>query len=122
NGAEQVALAARDAGFEVIYHGIRSHPDQIVAAAIDEDVHLVGLSLLSGAHMAWVPAVVEGVEVPVVVGGIIPDEDATRLQALGVAAIYTPRHFRLDVLVGELVEIIARAHGLPEADGGSVTS
>ena len=85
NGAEQVAVRARDAGFEVIYQGIRLTPEQIVAAAVAEDVHCVGLSILSGSHMELVPAVLDGLraagldDVPVIVGGIIPDCDARRL-------------------------------------------
>ncbi|WP_370291353.1 protein meaA [Nocardioides sp.] len=93
NGAEQVAVRARDAGFEVIYQGIRLTPEQIVAAAVSEDVHCVGLSILSGSHMELVPAVLEGLkaagmgDVPVIVGGIIPDSDGKRLTELGVAAV-----------------------------------
>ena len=92
NGAEQIAVRARDAGFEVVYQGIRSTPEQIVAAAVAEDVHLVGISILSGSHMELVPAVLDGLreaglgDLPVIVGGIIPDSDGRRLQELGVAA------------------------------------
>ena len=102
NGAEQVAVRARDAGFEVIYQGIRLTPEQIVAAAVAEDVHCVGLSILSGSHMELVPAVLVGLEqaglgdVPVIVGGIIPDADARRLIDAGVAAVYTPEGLRAD--------------------------
>ena len=105
NGAEQVALRARDLGMEVIYEGIRLTPDQIVRAAVDEDVHVVGLSILSGSHLALVPAVVEGLraeglDVPVVAGGIIPPADAAKLREAGVAAIFTPKDYELtDVLV-----------------------
>src|ERR1700754_4765540 len=97
NGAEQVAVRARDAGFEVIYQGIRLTPDEIVAAAVAEDVHCVGISILSGSHMELVPAVLDGLreagleDVPVVVGGIVPDADARTLLAAGVAAVYTPK-------------------------------
>ena len=97
NGAEQVAVRARDAGFEVVYQGIRLTPEQIVAAAVAEDVHCVGLSILSGSHMELVPAVLEGLrdagvgDVPVIVGGIIPSGDAVRLKEMGVAAVFTPR-------------------------------
>ena len=107
NGAEQVAVRARDAGFEVIYQGIRLTPEQIVAAAVAEDVHCVGLSILSGSHMELVPAVLDGLraqgleDVPVVVGGIIPSADAARLKELGVAAVFTPKDFGL-------TEIMAR--------------
>ncbi|MBY5162545.1 protein meaA [Salsipaludibacter albus] len=105
NGAEQVALRARDLGMEVVYEGIRLTPDQIVRAAVDEDVHLVGLSILSGSHLELVPAVVEGLraaghDVPVVAGGIIPPADAAVLAEAGVAAVFTPKDYALtDVLV-----------------------
>jgi (2R)-ethylmalonyl-CoA mutase len=118
NGAEQVAVRARDAGFEVIYQGIRLTPEQIVAGAVAEDVHCVGLSILSGSHMELVPAVLEGLreagleDVPVVVGGIIPDSDGRRLLELGVAAVYTPKDFGLTEIMGGIVEVIREAHGL----------
>ena len=94
NGAEQVAVRARDAGFEVVYQGIRLTPAQIVAAAVAEDVHCVGLSILSGSHMELVPDLIgklraEGIETPVVVGGIIPEDDRSALMAAGVAKVYT---------------------------------
>jgi len=119
NGAEQVAVRARDAGFEVIYQGIRLTPDQIVAAAVAEDVHCVGLSILSGSHLELVPAVLDGLraaglpDVPVVVGGIIPESDARQLLDLGVAAVYTPKDFGLTEIMGGIVEVIRRANGLP---------
>jgi (2R)-ethylmalonyl-CoA mutase len=117
NGAEQVAVRARDAGFEVIYQGIRLTPEQIVAAAVAEDVHCVGLSILSGSHMELVPAVLEGLQeagldVPVIVGGIIPDSDARRLTELGVAAVYTPKDFGLTEIMGGIVDVIRQANGL----------
>jgi ethylmalonyl-CoA mutase len=118
NGAEQVAVRARDAGFEVVYQGIRLTPEQIVAGAVAEDVHCVGLSILSGSHMELVPAVLDGLreagldDVPVVVGGIIPDSDARRLRELGVAAVYTPKDFGLTEIMGGMVDVIRRAHGL----------
>jgi len=118
NGAEQVAVRARDAGFEVIYQGIRLTPDQIVAAAVAEDVHCVGLSILSGSHMELVPAVLDGLreaglgDVPVIVGGIIPDSDGRRLRETGVAAIYTPKDFGLTEIMGGIVDVIRRANGL----------
>ncbi len=96
NGAEQIAVRARDCGFEVIYQGIRVTPEQLVAAAVAEDVHVVGLSILSGSHRELVPEVVQGLrkagldDVPVIVGGIIPDSDARELEAAGVAAVFTP--------------------------------
>lgn len=118
NGAEQVAVRARDAGFEVIYQGIRLTPEQIVAAAVAEDVHCVGLSILSGSHMELVPAVLDGLkaagmaDVPVIVGGIIPESDGKALVELGVAAVYTPKDFGLTEIMGGIVEVIRRANGL----------
>jgi (2R)-ethylmalonyl-CoA mutase len=117
NGAEQVAVRARDAGFEVIYQGIRLTPDQIVAAAVAEDVHCVGLSILSGSHMELVPAVLDGLraagsDVPVIVGGIIPDSDGRRLAELGVAAVFTPKDFGLTEIMGGIVDVIRRANEL----------
>ncbi|MDZ5620815.1 protein meaA [Nocardioides bizhenqiangii] len=118
NGAEQVAVRARDAGFEVIYQGIRLTPEQIVAAAVAEDVHCVGLSILSGSHMELVPSVLEGLEdagmgdVPVIVGGIIPESDGRRLVELGVAAVYTPKDYGLTEIMGGIVQVIRKANGL----------
>jgi (2R)-ethylmalonyl-CoA mutase len=118
NGAEQVAVRARDAGFEVIYQGIRLTPQQIVAAAVAEDVHCVGLSILSGSHMELVPAVLEGLreaglgDLPVIVGGIIPDSDGRKLLDLGVAAVYTPKDFGLTEIMGGIVDVIRRANEL----------
>ncbi len=113
NGAEQIALAARDAGFEVVYQGIRLTPAAIVAAARDEDVDVVGLSVLSGSHLELVPEILdrlraEGVDAPVVVGGIVPSDDAAVLRSKGVAAIYTPKDFQLDQIVSELVDLAAQ--------------
>lgn len=118
NGAEQVAVRARDAGFEVVYQGIRLTPEQIVGAAVAEDVHCVGLSILSGSHMELVPAVLEGLraagldDVPVIVGGIIPDSDARKLREAGVAAVYTPKDFGLTEIMGGIVDVIRAANGL----------
>ncbi|GAA5117836.1 protein meaA [Alloalcanivorax gelatiniphagus] len=118
NGAEQVAVRARDAGFEVIYQGIRLTPQQIVAAAVAEDVHCIGLSILSGSHMELVPDVLDGLraagveEVPVIVGGIIPDSDGRRLRELGVAAVYTPKDYGLTEIMDGIVDVIRRANGL----------
>ncbi len=118
NGAEQVAVRARDAGFEVVYQGIRLTPEQIVAAAVAEDVHCVGLSILSGSHMELVPAVLDGLrseglaDVPVVVGGIIPAGDAEALRGLGVAAVFTPKDFGLTEIMAGIVAAIRAAHGL----------
>ena len=118
NGAEQVAVRARDAGFEVVYQGIRLTPEEIVAAAVAEDVHCVGLSILSGSHMELVPAVLDGLraagldDVPVVVGGIIPDSDGRALVERGVAAVYTPKDFGLTAIMGGIVDVIRKAHAL----------
>jgi (2R)-ethylmalonyl-CoA mutase len=114
NGAEQIAVAARDAGFEVIYQGIRQSPAQIAAVARDEDVDLVGLSILSGSHLDLVADVVarlrsDGVEVPVVVGGIIPPEDAAALSERGVAAVYTPKDFELGRIMSDLAGLLEQA-------------
>jgi ethylmalonyl-CoA mutase len=114
NAAEQVAVRARDAGFEVIYQGIRLTAAEIARAASDEDVHVVGLSILSGSHMLLVPEVLErlrgeGVDparVPVVVGGVISEEDAKRLMDLGVARVYTPYDHDLSRMVGEIADLI----------------
>ena len=110
NGAEQIAVAARDAGFEVVYQGIRLTPEQIVAAARDEDVDVVGLSILSGSHLELVPEILdrlraEGVDAAVVVGGIIPQDDAEVLRGKGVAAVYTPKDFELGRIMEELVTL-----------------
>jgi len=119
NGAEQIAVRARDVGFEVVYQGIRLTAAQIVAAAVEEDVHVIGLSILSGSHMEAVPAVLAGLreagigDVPVVVGGIIPDGDAARLRAAGVARVFTPKDFELTQIMQSVVEVIRAAHDLP---------
>ena len=127
NGAEQIALKARDAGFEVVYEGIRRTPAEIVASAVEEGVHLVGLSILSGSHLSLVPEVVRGLrdlgvrDVPVVVGGIIPDADARTLEKDGVARVFTPKDFALTKVVGELVRLIRAAHdGTSGASGPGV--
>ncbi|MBC8093160.1 MAG: protein meaA [Pseudonocardia sp.] len=118
NGAEQVAVRARDVGFEVIYQGIRLTPAQIVAAAVQEGVHVVGLSILSGSHLEVVPAVVEGLraagadDVPVIVGGIIPPEDAATLKANGVAAVFTPKDYKLTEMMDEIVTLVRQANGV----------
>ena len=111
NGAEQIAVAARDAGFEVVYQGIRQTPAQIAAVARDEDVDVVGLSILSGSHLELVREVMgglrdAGVSVPVVVGGIIPPGDEAELRAAGVAAVYTPKDFELGRIVAELAGLV----------------
>ncbi|WP_210406166.1 cobalamin-dependent protein, partial [Micromonospora sp. MH33] len=118
NGAEQIAVRARDAGFEVVYQGIRLTAGQIVAAAVEEDVDLVGLSVLSGSHLAAVPAVLDGLraagraDLPVVVGGIIPAVDADALRAAGVARVFTPKDFALTGIIDDLVTVIRESNGL----------
>jgi (2R)-ethylmalonyl-CoA mutase len=120
NGAEQIAVRARDAGFEVVYQGIRLTPAQIVSAAVEEDVHVVGLSVLSGSHLQVVPAVLRGLreagldDVPVVVGGIVPDSDARRLREEGVARVFTPKDFGMTDIMGEIVDVVRAAHGLDD--------
>ena len=114
NGAEQIAVAARDAGLEVVYAGIRSTIEQIAAAARDEDPDVVGLSMLSGSHLELVPDLVNrlraaGVDAPVIVGGIIPEEDRPRLVAAGVAAVYTPKDFDISRIMGEIVDLAEAA-------------
>jgi (2R)-ethylmalonyl-CoA mutase len=119
NGAEQIAVRARDAGMQVIYQGIRLTPEEIVEAALDQKVHVVGLSILSGSHMPLVKDVVSRLkeagidDVPVVVGGIIPPEDAHELEQAGVAAVYTPKDFELNRIMSDLVRIVES-----RADGG----
>ncbi|NEK57413.1 protein meaA [Geodermatophilus sabuli] len=118
NGAEQIAVRARDAGFEVVYQGIRLTPAQIVSAAVEEDVHVVGLSVLSGSHLQVVPAVLRGLraagldDVPVVVGGIVPDADARLLREQGVARVFTPKDFGLTDIMGQIVDVVRAANGL----------
>ena len=113
NGSEQIALRARDAGMEVIYQGIRLTPEEIAESALQEDVDVVGLSILSGSHLELIPEVVrrlrdEGADVPVVVGGIIPPADAERLRAAGVDGVYTPKDFDINRIMGEIVELVHR--------------
>jgi (2R)-ethylmalonyl-CoA mutase len=118
NGAEQIALRARDAGFEVVYQGIRVTAAQIAQSAVEEGVHLVGLSVLSGSHNELVPEVIDALKaaglekIPVVVGGIIPETDARALERRGVARVYTPKDFALGTIMDDLVELVRRAHGL----------
>ncbi len=110
NGAEQIAVAARDAGFEVIYQGIRLTPAQIAQVAADEDVDAIGLSILSGSHLELIPETVRlireaGSDAPIVAGGIIPEEDRARLHEAGVAAVYTPKDFDLTRIMGEILDL-----------------
>ncbi|MEL6577506.1 MAG: protein meaA, partial [Pseudomonadota bacterium] len=115
NGAEQIAVRARDCGMEVVYEGIRLTPAEIVNAALEEGVHVVGLSVLSGSHMALIGAVLEEMrahglgDVPLVAGGIIPEEDAAQLRAMGVARVYTPKDFELNRIMADIVEVVAAA-------------
>ncbi|MEW2296449.1 protein meaA [Streptomyces sp. NPDC006743] len=118
NGAEQIAVRARDAGFEVVYQGIRLTPEQIVDAALAEDVHAVGLSILSGSHAQLVPDVLErlrvagATDIPVIAGGIIPGGDAEQLRAAGVAAVFTPKDFDITGIIGRIVDEIRTANKL----------
>ncbi|HZF88186.1 protein meaA [Streptomyces sp.] len=118
NGAEQIAVRARDAGFEVVYQGIRLTPEQIVDAALAEDVHAVGLSILSGSHAQLVPDVLDrlrvagATDIPVIAGGIIPNGDAEQLRAAGVAAVFTPKDFDITGIIGRIVDEIRKANKL----------
>ena len=119
NGAEQIAVAGRDAGMEVIYSGIRLTPEQIVASALDEDPDVIGLSILSGSHLALVVPLVGalravGVDAPVIVGGIIPPDDAAVLRQAGVAAVYTPKDYDIARIMDEVLGF-ASSHRLRSA-------
>jgi (2R)-ethylmalonyl-CoA mutase len=113
NGAEQIAVRARDCGMEVVYEGIRLTPAQIVRAAVDESAHVVGLSILSGSHVPLVSELMERMrkeglgDVPVVVGGIIPPEDEVKLKSFGVAAVYTPKDFQLNDIMADIVKLVS---------------
>jgi (2R)-ethylmalonyl-CoA mutase len=115
NGAEQIAVRARDAGMEVVYEGIRLTPEQIVRSARDEGVHLIGLSILSGSHVILVLDVLSGLRkaglesLPLVVGGIIPEEDAETLRQAGVRRVYTPKDYDLTRIMGEIVDVVAES-------------
>jgi ethylmalonyl-CoA mutase len=118
NGAEQIAVRARDAGMDVVYEGIRLTPTQIATSAAQEGVHVVGLSILSGSHRELIPSVIEALheagagDIPVVVGGIIPDGDATQLRASGVAAVYTPKDFDLNRMLRDIIALVAERNGV----------
>ena len=117
NGAEQIAIKARDVGFEVVYEGIRVTPEQLVTSAIEEGVHVIGLSILSGSHREIVPDIVSklraaGVRAPVIVGGIIPDADARVLRDAGVARVYTPKDFELNAIMSDIVSLVEESHGV----------
>jgi ethylmalonyl-CoA mutase len=120
NGAEQIAVRARDAGMDVVYDGIRLTPAQIAASALQEGVHVVGLSILSGSHRELIPDVIaalkeRGVDVPVVVGGIIPEADVEPLKAAGVAAVYTPKDFDITKIMRDVVTLVAERNGVVTA-------
>jgi (2R)-ethylmalonyl-CoA mutase len=121
NGAEQIAVRARDAGMDVVYEGIRLTPSQIATSAAQEGVHVVGLSILSGSHRELIPAVLEDLreagagEVPVVVGGIIPEADAEALREAGVAAVYTPKDWDLNRMMHDIVALVGERHGVSAA-------
>lgn len=132
NGAEQIAVRARDVGMDVVYEGIRLTPEQIAHSAVQEGVHVIGLSILSGSHRELIPAVIDtlrekGVDVPVIVGGIIPDADVAPLQEAGVAGVYTPKDFDISVIMSDIVRIVADANGVleeahvPEPTGGAIS-
>ena len=117
NGAEQIAVRARDAGMDVLYEGIRLTPQRIAQAAVQEGVHVVGLSILSGSHGELIPSVLRelseaGADVPVVVGGIIPPADERALTAAGVARVYTPKDFEISRIMGDVVDLVAEHHGV----------
>ncbi len=117
NGAEQIAVRARDVGMEVVYEGIRLTPAQIVTSALQEGVHVIGLSILSGSHRELIPGIVEGlreagVDAPVVVGGIIPEADVAPLKEAGVAGVYTPKDFDLTQIMRDVVALVADRHGV----------
>jgi (2R)-ethylmalonyl-CoA mutase len=117
NGAEQIAVKARDVGMEVVYEGIRLTPDQIVNSALEEGVHVIGLSILSGSHEALIPQIMEklqaaGLNVPVIVGGIIPPEDEAALKKIGVARVYTPKDYELNAIMRDIVQVVREANQL----------
>jgi ethylmalonyl-CoA mutase len=117
NGAEQIAVRARDAGMDVVYEGIRLTPARIARTAVDEGVHVVGLSILSGSHAELIPAVLRelseaGADVPVVVGGIIPPADEAALLEAGVARVYTPKDFEVSRIMGDIVDVVAERNGV----------
>ena len=120
NGAEQIAVRARDAGMDVVYEGIRLTPARIARTAVDEGVHVVGLSILSGSHAELIPSVLRelreaGADVPVVVGGIIPPADEAALLEAGVARVYTPKDFEVSRIMGDIVDLVAAHHGVTAA-------
>ena len=124
NGAEQIAVRARDAGMDVVYEGIRLTPAQIAASALQEGVHVIGLSILSGSHRELIPAVIDalreaGVQAPVVVGGIIPEQDVAALREAGVAAVYTPKDFDITRIMRDIVKLVGADGPVPVAGSGA---
>ena len=124
NGAEQIAVRARDSGMDVVYEGIRLTPEQIASSALQEGVHVIGLSILSGSHRQLIPAVIdalrrEGVNAPVVVGGIIPEQDVADLRAAGVAAVYTPKDFDITRIMRDIVELVSNGSAGGASNGSS---
>jgi (2R)-ethylmalonyl-CoA mutase len=123
NGAEQIAVRARDAGMDVVYEGIRLTPAQIASSAAQEGVHVIGLSILSGSHAELIPLVLQALadagvpDVPVIVGGIIPEADAATLREAGVAAVYTPKDWDLNRMISDIVAIVSERHGLESVAG-----
>ncbi|HMD57381.1 MAG TPA: protein meaA [Solirubrobacteraceae bacterium] len=127
NGAEQIALRARDSGMDVVYEGIRLTPSQIAASALQEGVHVIGLSILSGSHRELIPAVIEalreaGVQAPVVVGGIIPEQDVEKLLGAGVSAVYTPKDFDITRIMREIVALVGDGAGRPPLAASGVAA
>jgi (2R)-ethylmalonyl-CoA mutase len=120
NGAEQIAVRARDAGMDVVYEGIRLTPERIAQTAVQEGVHVVGLSILSGSHLELIPSVLAelrsaGADVPVVAGGIIPEADAAKLREAGIARVYTPKDFEISRIMGDIVDLVAERNGVAAA-------
>ena len=116
NGAEQIAVRARDIGLEVVYDGIRSTPEQLVIASVEEGVHIIGLSILSGSHIHLVKTIMNLLKknnfssIPVIVGGIIPPKDEKKLLSTGVKAVFTPKDFRIEDIMKNIVEIVRHSH------------
>jgi (2R)-ethylmalonyl-CoA mutase len=121
NGAEQIAVRARDAGMDVVYEGIRLTPTQIATSAAQEGVHVIGLSILSGSHRELIPSVIDALraagvgDVPLVVGGIIPEADAAALTDAGVAAVYTPKDWDLNQMMRDIIALVAERGGVDTA-------
>ncbi len=127
NGAEQIAVRARDSGMDVVYEGIRLTPAQIAASALQEGVHVIGLSILSGSHRELIPAVIDalhdaGVSAPVVVGGIIPEQDVAALREAGVAAVYTPKDFDITRIMRDIVAIVGEGAERPTVAAGGASA